>query len=324
MGRRPRQRACSLLLLTGSATTVASSATFVCRFYNGGSQAFVVLGSLVPLAVITSALGAATLALAGSRAGTALALVCLALIVSTEIAPFRVTPKTAASTAFTVFTGNMRLGVADAASIVATASRTRADVVALEELTPQAVARLKAAGLDNAYPYSQLAASPGPAGVGLWSDRPISSPRRYGGLVFNAVSVGVFVGGSLNKSMTVFATHMVAPWPGSTALWQRDLQSLAAILRSTHGPLVDAGDFNATLDHPQFRRLLSVADVKDSAQLAGVARIATFPADSALPPIIGIDHVLSREAPAISVMTVRLPGSDHLGLVARLAVSSSA
>jgi endonuclease/exonuclease/phosphatase (EEP) superfamily protein YafD len=324
MGRKPRQRASLVLLLTGSATTAVSSATFVCRYYNGGTQALVVLGSLVPMAVVSSALGAATLALAGSRAGTALALVCLSLIVSTEIAPFRTMPTTAASTPFTVFTANMRLGAADAESIVATASRTRADAVALEELTPQAVARLKAAGLDNAYRYSQLAPGPQAAGVGLWSDRPISTPRRYGGLVFNAVSVSVLVGGTPSKSLTIFATHMVAPWPGSTAVWQHDLQALGAILRSTRGPMVDAGDFNATLDHPQFRRLLSVANVKDSAQLAGDARIATFPADSALPPIIGIDHVLSRQAPAVSVMTVRLPGSDHLGLVARLAVSSSA
>jgi endonuclease/exonuclease/phosphatase (EEP) superfamily protein YafD len=114
---------------------------------------------------------------------------------------------------------------------------------------------------------------------------------------------------------------MVAPWPGSTAVWEHDLTSLGSILRSTRGPIVDAGDFNATLDHPQFRRLLSVADVEDSAQHAGDARIATFPADSTLPPIIGIDHVLSRAAAALSVVTVRLPGSDHLGLVSRLAVS---
>lgn len=320
MGRKPRRLASLVLLMTGSATTVVSSAVLVCRYYNGGSQALVVLGSLVPMAVISSALGAATLALAGSRAGTLLALACLALIVSTEVAPFRGTPSTAASTPFTVLTGNMRFGAADAVSIVATASRARANVVALEELTPQAVWRLKAAGLDNAYPYSQLAASPGAAGVGLWSDRPISTPRRYGGLVFNAVSVTVPVGGTSSKSLTVFATHMVAPWPGSTALWQHDLRALGAILRNTHGPLVDAGDFNATVDHPQFRRLLSVAEVEDSAQLAGNPRIATFPADSALPPIIGIDHVLSRGAPAASVTTIRMPRSDHLGLVARLAV----
>ena len=321
MGRKPRRLGSAVLLLTGSAATAGSSALLACHYYNGGAQVLVVLGSLVPMAVVSSALGAATLSLAGSRAGTLFALACLALIVSTEVAPFRASPDAAASTPFTVLTGNMRLGTADAESIVAAASRTRADVVALEELTPQAVARLKAAGLNNAYPYSQLAASPRAAGVGLWSDRPISTPRRYGGLVFNAVSVSVVVGGNPSKSLTVFATHMVAPWPGSTALWQHDLQSLGAILRSTHGPIVDAGDFNATLDHPQFRRLLSVADVKDSAQLAGNARIATFPADTALPPIIGIDHVLSRDAPAVSVRTVRLPGSDHLGLVARLAVS---
>ena len=42
----------------------------------------------------------------------------------------------------------------------------------------------------------------------------------------------------------------------------------------------------------------------------------TFPADTWFPPVITIDHELTRDAAAPSVRTIDLPGSDHRALLA--------
>jgi len=40
------------------------------------------------------------------------------------------------------------------------------------------------------------------------------------------------------------------------------------------------------------------------------------PADSAITPLIGIDHILTYNSSATGAQTVRIPRSDHLGLIA--------
>ncbi len=75
------------------------------------------------------------------------------------------------------------------------------------------------------------------------------------------------------------------------------------------------GDFNATLDTVQFRRILAQG-FSDAADQAGAGFTPTWPADRWFPPLITIDHVLTRDAVARSVDSVEIPGSDHRALVA--------
>jgi len=48
--------------------------------------------------------------------------------------------------------------------------------------------------------------------------------------------------------------------------------------------------------------------------------VRTFPADSWLPPLLAIDHILTRNCAATSVRSVPIPGSDHRGIVATVMV----
>ena len=57
-------------------------------------------------------------------------------------------------------------------------------------------------------------------------------------------------------------------------------------------PRVLAGDFNATLDHAELRRLLD-RGYRDAAEQAGVALRPTWPAGKSLPTLVTIDHVLA-------------------------------
>ena len=86
----------------------------------------------------------------------------------------------------------------------------------------------------------------------------------------------------------------------------------------TGPPRVLAGDFNATLDHAELRRLLD-RGYRDAAEQAGVALRPTWPAGRTLPPTVTIDHVLADpRIRVISARSVAIPGSDHRGVLADL------
>jgi endonuclease/exonuclease/phosphatase (EEP) superfamily protein YafD len=42
-----------------------------------------------------------------------------------------------------------------------------------------------------------------------------------------------------------------------------------------------------------------------------------------LPPFVAIDHVLTRNCTATSLRTLKIPGSDHRGLVVTIAIPKS-
>ena len=64
-----------------------------------------------------------------------------------------------------------------------------------------------------------------------------------------------------------------------------------------------AGDFNATLDHAELRRVLD-RGYRDAAEQAGVALRPTWPTGKRiLPTLVTIDHVLAdRRVQVISVL----------------------
>jgi endonuclease/exonuclease/phosphatase family metal-dependent hydrolase len=79
-----------------------------------------------------------------------------------------------------------------------------------------------------------------------------------------------------------------------------------------------AGDFNATLDHPELRDVLERGYV-DAADEAGAGLEPTWPSNSPFPPGVTIDHVLADERVAVRHhRTVRIPGSDHQAVRATL------
>jgi endonuclease/exonuclease/phosphatase (EEP) superfamily protein YafD len=80
-----------------------------------------------------------------------------------------------------------------------------------------------------------------------------------------------------------------------------------------------AGDFNATYDVQPFRRLLRNG-YRDAAEQGGSGFTPTYPANATPPPLIAIDHILTRRCTATSTDVVPLPGSDHRGLVSSIAV----
>ena len=86
------------------------------------------------------------------------------------------------------------------------------------------------------------------------------------------------------------------------------------------GPHVVAGDFNATRDHRPFRELLAAgfadcADVSQNRSWPGFA----WPAEGRALPVMRLDHVLvSRTATVPMTRTIRVPRTDHHGVLAAI------
>jgi endonuclease/exonuclease/phosphatase (EEP) superfamily protein YafD len=289
------------------------------RERSSSSQLVIVLACGVPYLTIVAVLGAGVLAALRKWIDAVVGAVLAVVLIAFQAPEYLNSPPASVSR-ITELSGNMRLGAADAAEIVALARKNHVTVVALQELTPDAVTRLKQAGLDSSYPYSVIAAGDGASGVGLWSRLPISDPHSYPDFVFHEVSARITLDASRSEgTVTFFSTHIGAPWPQSPLTWAYEVPQLARLLSSQTGPIADAGDFNATLDNAQFRKLLTVCGCADAAQQSGSAPDMSYPADVALlPPVIAIDHVVTRKVVAHSVHTVRLFGSDHRGLITRI------
>lgn len=217
-----------------------------------------------------------------------------------------------------VMTSNLRVGSADPASVVAAVRTHGADVVMLEELTPEIRESLDHAGLDRLLPYSVTDPRDGGSGTGLWSRYRLSATTTSEDFGFAYITANADVDGS---EVSLAAVHVYGPYPQPQfRRWQYDMASYPAALGKLPSPTaLIGGDFNATPDTAQFRGILDHG-FSDAANQAGAGFTPTWPSDRWYPPLITIDHVLTRGAVATSVDSIEIPGSDHRALVATVRI----
>lgn len=226
------------------------------------------------------------------------------------------------SVAVRVMTVNMLYGRADAVAITAIAN-DRADVLLVQELTPDATRRLKTAGIEEKFSHHRLEPRKMAAGAGVYSRFPMPATALVGGLERVMVTARLRVKG-VKTDPTVASVHLASPWPQEIDGWHRDLDEFPSVLDeitagSDEGSIVVGGDFNSTVDMRPFRRLLT-GGYRDASEQAGAGRQFTFPSNRRVPPFMGLDHVLTRNATAVSTETVTVPGTDHRALLATVQV----
>ncbi len=289
------------------------------------------LVGFAPYAVPLYLLGMLVLALAWWRAGgrarlaakTGLVLCACALALHLSwAAPAYVGPAATSAgrgTPLRVLTANLDRGRAEAASLVATVVRERVDVLVLEEVTPRSLHRLRAAGLCRVLPHAAGRAAPGRAGVMVLArDAVVRAERLPTGLGSYVVQVrhGRF-------RATLVAAH-VRPARGSAGAWSADLNTVrTAAATARPGPVVVAGDLEATCDHLPLRDLAG-RGFRDAATEARSGWQPTWPARASVlgvrvPPLLALDHVLvGPRVTAVATSAVTVPGSDHRALLALL------
>jgi len=200
-----------------------------------------------------------------------------------------------------------------------------ADVLLLIEAAPGTEDVARDAGIGRHLPYALGVERPDAGGAYIFSRYPLTTAgvpeppeTRY--------ALPTAVVQAPQGEVTVMAVHAVAPLAADAVVWHRELTSLAAwaAVAPTAGPLVLAGDFNASSDHPAFRRF-AAAGLYDAQREVGRGRRRTWPerAGPFVPPFVDLDHILLRGLAVTGFDRFPVTGTDHYAVSAGLVPEGS-
>ena len=306
----------------GALLLAAATVGFAVRFapIPGHRTLYLVIAS--PLLMVAAPVAIVVLS-SGRRWVLAALASCLTLAVIVVQLPWYVgSEPDPASVQVRVMTLNMRFGNADPLA-VAHVAEANADVVMVQEFTPAAAKGLADAAMGRTFPYHVLDALPGTEGLGVYSRYPITDLTHIQDHQVALVSARVRLD-RVAHDTTLVSLHLPAPWPQPIEGWRNDIAQFPSALdelaaQASAGSILIGGDFNSTIDMQPFRQLLTNG-YRDAAEQAGSGNNLTYPSNRRFPPLIGIDHVLTRNATAVSTSTVEVPGTDHRALLASVMV----
>jgi endonuclease/exonuclease/phosphatase (EEP) superfamily protein YafD len=235
--------------------------------------------------------------------------------------PLRGEPPAGALPTLRIFSANLYDANPDVVPIAEEILAAAPDLVALQEVDPDAAASLRRSGVPARFPHRVTELRRGASGILLWSRLPLAHAQVQEVRGMPLISATVVLGA---RRLRLYTVHMVAPLAHGRVRWRGQLRWLGRALAGEPGPVVVAGDFNATRYHPSFRRLLSDR-LGDAHERRGRGWAATWPRDRwPLPPLMRLDHVLI--SPDIGVRAVREgrgQGSDHRPIIADLVLPSA-
>lgn len=199
----------------------------------------------------------------------------------------------------------------------------KADIVVLQEVTPPHLRRLERRGLGDTLFERAVWPNNAHSGLGVWSRFPLSDIQWF--YLAGELQVKAWVALPNGMQLRVYGVHAPSPVPNKIDRWYAWFASMkreaTRELAAHSSPVVIAGDFNATLDHHPFRRLVRTG-LSDAALLARRDLEMTWPNRSRLlPPLFRIDHVLLSSDIGIGRYRVgQGRGSDHRPVIADLLV----
>jgi endonuclease/exonuclease/phosphatase family metal-dependent hydrolase len=221
-------------------------------------------------------------------------------------------------TRIVAMTVNLRYGFADLNRVVEEVRDREVSVLALTEVTPEAITTLNAAGLSTLLPHNAIAPGDRAHGSGLWSRWPLTRGPDWEGGVHNWPGAIARIDG---QDVVLRVVHPFRISRFNSDLYRQDYRLLRARmnrLSDEGGPSLVLGDFNASRDMSAFRGLLGDR-WRDAPEYAGSGLRPTWNVLLWLPPAIQLDHILmSRQFGAHSTKTFDVPGTDHDGIVADL------
>ncbi|MEV7637146.1 endonuclease/exonuclease/phosphatase family protein [Pseudarthrobacter enclensis] len=223
---------------------------------------------------------------------------------------------------------NSQFGRADAAAIVRLVKDRRIAVLAIQEHTQALQDRLADEDLAAALPYRISRPTDDGAGSAVYSSRPIEPVGVLPDTPFLMPTVRLVAGGGAGGPRAVLevtSVHTLPPVDAGVGQWRSDLEAVSRLAdRPGHRLLM--GDFNATYDHMEFRRLLRAGEggLVDVGAASGSRLLPTWPMDGQPLPGIAIDHLVTSTGVGSTGYGVeRIPGTDHAAVVATLAVPAA-
>lgn len=208
---------------------------------------------------------------------------------------------------------------ADDASVIDETRRLDPDVLVLTETSPAEVSAVaQGTGLTATAPVEEGGGASGTA-VLVRQDAPAPSQVTGDRGLTGHQTPSVRLAGS--TLVDIYGVHTLPPaFSDLVSGWRDDLGRLAGGFPDQGIPLVLAGDFNATVAHPEFRDLLDHTGLTRCEGGGRVHRPAGAPTWPDRFPLVRIDHVLVRDATCTDAGTVRVEGTDHRGVWADITV----
>jgi len=212
---------------------------------------------------------------------------------------------------------NLLRGRADLPRLLEVARDRQADLLSLQEVTPEAAATMREGDFRRAFPYAIVRVDPLTGGGALLSRFPLEYLGLPDTWAKQPRAVVRAPGATAFELMTV---HPNAPaGPKTTSRWESDFDQFPPA-GDGGVPRVLAGDFNATLDHRNMRDLIGTG-YHDAGDATGTGLTPTWPSSLKWPLPVTIDHILVEPPIAITghdVIGIR--GSDHRAVLAELSV----
>ncbi|PBC82064.1 vancomycin resistance protein VanJ [Streptomyces sp. 2224.1] len=264
------------------------------------------LGLCIPLLLVVAVL---------RRSATALVALVLPVFAWISLFGGQITDKAGNGGNLTVATHNVNADNPDPASTARDIVASDADVVALEELTGDALPVYRQ-GLAKAYPYHTVEGT-----VGLWSKRPLSETKPVDIKMGWTRALRATVTAADGQKFAVYVAHLpsvrVKVEAGFTA-GQRDGSAAAlgeAIAADPEKKVMLLGDLNGTMND---RSLAPVTSQMRSAQgAAGDGFGFSWPAAF---PMARIDQIMMKGMDPVKAWVMPETGSDHLPVAATVKI----
>jgi len=193
----------------------------------------------------------------------------------------------------------------------------QADILFLQEVSPEWLASIRS--LNGDYPYRYTQPRHDNFGIALLSRLPLDSVTHVNSppLDYPTIVATLTLNGEL---LTLVSTHAMIPLTRSGFEARNEqLQSVAEITKALTGAVILSGDFNTSLWSPTYRVLEDMTGLRNTRR--GVGVLPTWPTFMPF-SMIPIDHVLVSDAVQVaSIRRGKHLGSDHLPLIMEFSLS---
>ena len=218
----------------------------------------------------------------------------------------------------TVVIANLARDLPDHAGLARALVELEADLALVQELTPATLAGLRAVGVPDRFAHRFEDPEEGYFGSAIYSRHPIVDPRvvELGRRRMAMATLDLD-----GRPVTVVPVHTQAPVKQRDLVpWQTGFGDLGAVAARAPGPVILAGDWNATWASRPFRRTVRHYGLRDAHASVGRPLVRTWPTNRRpLPPLLGLDRVVvSSDVGVLAVDEHPAAGSDHRIVRARL------
>ncbi|MCZ0913758.1 endonuclease/exonuclease/phosphatase family protein [Gordonia amicalis] len=290
------------------------------HFYPSRGSAALYLTSVVQFALIPALMAIAIFAALRRWFMLVIALAVSGVLAYTQI-PLVIPASAPQGQEFTVVSANLLFGGGDIGVLEKIVAEADPDLVSLQEVTPEALERIRGSEIARRLPNEFAIPYPQAAGTALFTRQPLSEQFNIPDTILHNLQARTDLPGA--PGTQVLAIHPAAPLWGEKDGWFHDMGILADhFAKLPTGRVLAIGDFNSTWNHATYRKLLGNGLV-DGTDVAGAGFLPTYPTDKRIGnrPLVAIDRVILRGFVATSMDSHHLPGSDHRALVVTLVAS---